>query len=60
MMRIAVADDEYWARVTLISMLKELDLPLEIVGEAGNGQEMARMTEAASRTWSLWTSRCPV
>ena len=33
MMRIAVADDEYWARVTLISMLKELDLPLEIVGE---------------------------
>lgn len=47
MMRIAVADDEYWARVTLISMLKELDLPLEIVGEAGNGQEMARMTASA-------------
>ncbi len=42
-MRIIIADDEYLARSSLRSMLEEFDLPLDIVGEAANGEEMALM-----------------
>ena len=43
MIRILIADDEYLARSGLRSMLEELDLHVEIVCEATNGEEMARM-----------------
>jgi len=39
-MRILIADDEYLARSSLKSMLEELNLPLDYVGEAANGEEM--------------------
>jgi len=42
-MRIVIADDEYLARSSLRSMLEELNLPLELVGEATNGEEMAAL-----------------
>lgn len=45
MLRIVVADDEYWVRRTLVSMLEESDVSLEIVGEAQNGLEMAEVIE---------------
>jgi DNA-binding NarL/FixJ family response regulator len=39
-MRVVIADDEYLARASLRSMLEELTLPLDFVGEAANGEEM--------------------
>ncbi len=42
-MRIVIADDEYLARSSLRSMLEELGLPLDLVGEATNGEEMAAL-----------------
>jgi len=42
-MRILIADDEYLARSSLKSMLEELDLPLDLVGEATNGEEMVEL-----------------
>ncbi len=42
-MRILIADDEYLARTSLRSMLEELDLPLDFVGEATNGEELVRL-----------------
>ncbi len=42
-MRILIADDEYLARSTLRSMLEEFNLPLDLVAEACDGQEMASM-----------------
>jgi two-component system, response regulator YesN len=42
-MRILIADDEYLARASLRSMLEELNLPLDFVSEAANGDEMVAM-----------------
>ncbi len=42
-MRILIADDERLARSSLRSMLDELGLPLEIVGEAADGEEMVEL-----------------
>jgi two-component system response regulator YesN len=42
-MRIVIADDEYLARSSLRSMLEELGLPLDLVGEATNGEEMTAL-----------------
>ncbi len=42
-MRILIADDEYLARSSLKSMLEELDLSLDLVGEATNGEEMVEL-----------------
>jgi two-component system, response regulator YesN len=39
-MRVFIADDESLIRTSLRSMLEELDIPIEFVGEAENGQEM--------------------
>src|SRR5437762_6846706 len=39
-MRIVIADDEYLAISTLRSMLEESGIPLEIIGEATNGEEL--------------------
>lgn len=44
-MKILIADDEKMVRVSLTSMLEEIDLPLEIIGEAKNGQEFIDMLE---------------
>ena len=40
MIRIIVAEDEYFARKVLIKMLRELNLDLEICGEAETGKEV--------------------
>ena len=40
MIRIIVAEDEYFARKVLLKMLKELNLDLEICGEAETGTEI--------------------
>lgn len=36
-MKCIIADDEYWVRVSLASMLMEIDPTIEIVGEVSNG-----------------------
>lgn len=43
-MKVLVADDEKLVRTSLISMLEELDLPLQIVGEAANGEELVELS----------------
>jgi AraC-like DNA-binding protein/CheY-like chemotaxis protein len=42
-MRILIADDEYLVRASLRSMLEELNLPVDFVGEATNGEELVMM-----------------
>lgn len=42
-MRVLIADDEYLARSSLKSMLEDLDLSLELVGEATTGEEMVKL-----------------
>ena len=39
-MWILIADDEYLVRSSLKSMLEELNLPLDFIGEATNGEEL--------------------
>jgi two-component system response regulator YesN len=47
-MRVLIADDEYLARSSLRSMLEDLDLSLELVGEATNGEEMVKLVRRLS------------
>ncbi|WP_261301616.1 helix-turn-helix domain-containing protein [Paenibacillus andongensis] len=42
-MKIVIADDETWVRTTIRNMLLELDVPIDIVGEASNGEELIQM-----------------
>ncbi len=42
-MRILIADDEYLARSSLKSMVQEINLPIDFIAEATNGEEMATM-----------------
>jgi len=58
-MRIIIADDEYLARSSLRSMLGELNLPLDIVGEAANGEEMALMVSQHSPDIAFVDIRMP-
>lgn len=39
MLKVVLADDEKYVLVVIKSILKELDLPIEIVGEANDGEE---------------------
>lgn len=45
-MYILIADDEPLARYCLKSMLGKIDLPVEIVGEAGNGKELVEKVKS--------------
>ena len=45
MIRIIVAEDEYFARKVLLKMLKELNLDLEICGEAETGTEVLALMQ---------------
>ncbi len=42
-MRILIADDEYLMRASLISMLGEVNLPIDLIEEATTGEEMVEM-----------------
>lgn len=42
-MKVLIADDELLSRESLKSMLKELELPVEIIGEAEDGRELTQM-----------------
>lgn len=42
-MKIIIADDERLARANIRSMLEELELPLQIVGEAKDGAELVEL-----------------
>src|SRR5437667_7850378 len=44
-MKILIADDESLARSTLRSMLQELPLPLELLEDATNGEEMVERVQ---------------
>lgn len=45
MLKIIVADDEYFARKALIKMLEEMELPIEICGDCENGQDVVELLE---------------
>lgn len=44
-MKVLIADDEILARSTLRSMLQELQLPLELLEDATNGEEMVERVQ---------------
>ena len=45
-MKIVIADDEYLAQQTLISMIRQIEGEWEIVGVAGNGSELIDILQA--------------
>ncbi|RKP53829.1 response regulator [Cohnella endophytica] len=47
-MNVLLADDERLVRSSLRSMLEELNVPIRIVGEAQNGEQMLEMVRAHS------------
>ena len=47
-MRVVIADDEYLVRVSLRSMISELQLPIEIIGEATNGEEFVNLIKSCN------------
>ena len=44
-MRVLIADDESLARSSLRTILQELQIPLRIVGEAANGEELIELVK---------------
>jgi len=44
-MRILIADDEYLVRASLISMLGEVNLPVDSIREATTGEEMVSIIQ---------------
>jgi two-component system response regulator YesN len=44
-MRVLIADDEPLARANLKSILKNLSIPIKIVGEASNGEELVELVK---------------
>ncbi len=42
-MRVLIADDESLARANLRSTLQGLDIPIDIIGEASNGEELVEL-----------------
>jgi two-component system, response regulator YesN len=47
-MRVLIADDESLARSNIRSILQDLQLPLRIVGEAANGEELIELVKQQS------------
>lgn len=45
MLKVIVADDEYFARKALVKMLEEMDLPVEICGDCESGQDVAELLQ---------------
>ncbi len=55
--RIIIADDHVVVRESTRELLqKEVDL--EVVGEAGNGEETVRLVRELSQMWPYWISQC--
>ena len=48
MIRVIVAEDEYFARKVLVKMLQELEEDIEIIGETENGQGVLEMLKEQS------------
>jgi two-component system response regulator YesN len=44
-MRVLIADDERLARANLKSILKNLSIPIKVVGEASNGEELVELVK---------------
>ncbi|QJD87421.1 response regulator transcription factor [Cohnella herbarum] len=47
-MNVILADDERLVRSSLRSMLEELNIPIRIVGEARNGEELLKLVKSSS------------
>lgn len=58
-MKVVIADDEALVRFSIRSMLDELGLPLTIVAEAANGEELERAVETHRPELALVDVRMP-
>jgi two-component system response regulator YesN len=59
-LRIMIADDESLVRMSLISMIKEMEYPWEIVGEASDGDDLLRLLAQVSPDVVLVDIRMPI
>lgn len=48
MLKVIVADDEYFARKALVKMLENMTLPIEICGDCENGLDVAELLKTCS------------
>ncbi|MBO9599749.1 MAG: response regulator, partial [Cohnella sp.] len=58
-MKITIADDEQLVRIGLISMLEELEVPCEVVGEAATGQELIELVQTYKPELAIVDIRMP-
>ena len=59
MLRVIVADDEYFARKALIKMLEEMELPIEICGDCENGQDVVELLKTCQTDLIITDIRMP-
>lgn len=59
MIRIIVAEDEYFARKVLVKMLQELDKEIEVVGEAETGLEVLAIMQDQTADMVITDIRMP-
>lgn len=70
MKKILVVEDEYYARKSIVKILQESDLDIQVCGEAANGMKAIELLEEYKdialvitdiqaklnhRRWSIWT-----
>jgi two-component system response regulator YesN len=58
-MRVVIADDEYLVRSSLKSMLEELALPLEFIGEGTTGEELVNLVRQSAPDVAFVDIRMP-
>ncbi|WP_052487262.1 response regulator transcription factor [Gordoniibacillus kamchatkensis] len=58
-MKLLIADDEHLARISLKSMIKEMEAPWNIVGEAADGEELLALVEEHKPNIAIVDIRMP-
>lgn len=59
MMKVIVADDEYFARKALVMMMEKMELPIEICGECEDGEEVVDLLKTYSADLIITDIRMP-
>ena len=59
MLKVIVADDEYFARKALVKMLENMTLPIEICGDCENGLDVAELLKTCSAEFVITDIKIP-
>ena len=59
MIQAIIVDDEPAAAIIIRYLIKNEELPIQIVGEAQDVSTAIEMIDQHCQNWSFWTFRCP-